>query len=71
MMDEGVSAEGVRRVMALQSKIERLEAALAGAEARLKSRPGHDGEPPGRGQEDGRRGGPVTRAATLVEHLST
>ena len=39
MMDDGVSTEGVRRVLALQSKVERLEAELAGTRARLGDLP--------------------------------
>lgn len=41
MMDDGVSTEGVRRVLALQIKVERLEAELAGAHALLRKRPRH------------------------------
>lgn len=49
MMDDGVSTEGVRRVLALQSKVERLEAELAGARARLRDRPRRPSKSRGQG----------------------
>jgi MerR family transcriptional regulator/heat shock protein HspR len=45
MMEQGISTEGVRRVMALQAQVERLEAELAGAHARLRLRRADAGDP--------------------------
>lgn len=46
MMEDGVSTEGVRRVLALQSKVERLEAELAGARAWPRDLPRQGEEQP-------------------------